>query len=78
MNEPNDRAPGPAAEPLVWMVFTPNDFADLREVEERLRRYEEFCNRRPQPFAWEFTTDKLHQFLQTLAEKTASQRDTQL
>jgi hypothetical protein len=59
-------------------VLTPNDFADLREVEERLRLYEELCNRRPRPFAWEFTTDKLHRFLQRLAEKTASQRDTQL
>jgi hypothetical protein len=50
-------------------ALTPNDFADLAAVEQRLRLYEELCNRTPQPFAWEFTTDKLHEFLRRLAAK---------
>ena len=58
-------------------VLTPNDFADLKEVEQRLRLYEELTNREPRPFRWEFTTDKLHQFLRRLAEK-AGQPDTYL
>jgi hypothetical protein len=58
-------------------VLTPNDFADLKEVEQRLRLYEELTNQVPRPFAWEFTTDKLHQFLRRLAEKTG-QPDTYL
>src|SRR6202035_3041026 len=36
-------------------VLTPNDFASLAEVEERLRLYEELTNRTPRPFAWKFT-----------------------
>ena len=36
---------------------------------ERLRLYEELCNRTPRPFAWGFTTDKLHEFLRKLATK---------
>jgi hypothetical protein len=59
-------------------VLTPNDFADLGEVERRLRLYEELTNRTPRPFAWEFTTDKLHDFLRRLAEKTGRQPDTYL
>jgi hypothetical protein len=52
-------------------VLTPNDFADLKEVEQRLRLYEELTNRTPRPFAWEFTTDELHRFLQRLAAKSS-------
>ncbi len=59
-------------------VLTPNDFADLVEVEQRLRLYEELCNRQPQPFAWEFTTDKLHDFLRRLAAKSGQEPGTYL
>src|SRR5262249_20505138 len=31
-------------------VLTPNDFVSLNEVAERLRLYEELCNRTPRPF----------------------------
>jgi hypothetical protein len=33
-------------------VLTPNDFASLEEVEQRLRLYEELSNREPRPFDW--------------------------
>jgi DDE superfamily endonuclease len=59
-------------------VLTPNDFTGLAEVEERLRLYEELCNRVPKPFDWEFTTDKLHEFLRKLARAESRERDTHL
>jgi hypothetical protein len=59
-------------------ALTPNDFADLAEVEERLRLYEELCNRQPQPFARELTTDKLHDFLRRLAAKSSQEPGTYL
>jgi hypothetical protein len=40
-------------------VLTPNDFADLAEVEARLLLYETLANQQPQPFAWQFTRAKL-------------------
>jgi hypothetical protein len=58
-------------------VLTPNDFADLTEVEQRLRLYENLTNREPRPLAWRFTTDKLQRFLLRLAQRTG-QRDTHL
>jgi len=48
-------------------VLTPNDFADLAEVEERLRLYELLANQHPHPFAWQFTRAKLEALLQRLA-----------
>ena len=50
-------------------VLTPNDFADLQEVELRLRLYEELTNRQPQPFDWRFTRYDLFNLLQRLAAK---------
>jgi DDE superfamily endonuclease len=50
-------------------ALTPNDFADLQEVELRLRLYEELTNRRPQPFDWRFTKYDLFDLLQRLAGK---------
>ena len=47
-------------------VLTPNDFANLEEVEQRLRLYEELSNRQPCPFAWKFTRAKLGEFLKRL------------
>lgn len=47
-------------------VLTPNDFASLAEVEQRLHLYEELSNRQPHPFAWKFTRVKLLEFLERL------------
>jgi hypothetical protein len=47
-------------------VLTPNDFASLEDVEERLRLYEALSNQQPRPFAWKFTRDKLAKFLKRL------------
>jgi hypothetical protein len=44
-------------------VLTPNDFADLDALRIRLRLYEELTNRRPKPFAWKFTRQKLADWL---------------
>jgi DDE superfamily endonuclease len=50
-------------------VLTPNDFANLAEVAQRLRLYEELTNRTPKPFNWKFTTADLADLLQRLAVK---------
>jgi hypothetical protein len=47
-------------------VLTPNDFASLTEVEQRLHLYETLSNSQPQPFAWKFTHAKLGDFLDRL------------
>jgi hypothetical protein len=52
-------------------ALTPNDFADLAEVELRLRLYEELTNSRPKPFDWKFTKSDLADLLQRLAAKEA-------
>lgn len=50
-------------------VLTPNDFANLQEVEARLRLYEELTNQKPRPFSWKFDRQKLIEFLQRLQAK---------
>ena len=50
-------------------VLTPNDFADLAEVEMRLRLYEKLTNRQPTPFNWKFTKSDLFELLQRLEAK---------
>jgi hypothetical protein len=47
-------------------VLTPNDFADLAAVEERLRLYEALANQQPHPFEWRFTRAKLEALLKRL------------
>jgi hypothetical protein len=47
-------------------VLTPNDFADLDAVEERLRLYEALANQQPHPFEWQFTRAKLEALLKRL------------
>jgi hypothetical protein len=37
-------------------VIRPNDFADLTQVENRLRDFEDCYNAVAQPFQWKFTT----------------------
>jgi hypothetical protein len=51
-------------------VLTPNDFASLREVELRLRLYEELTNREPRPFNWKFTKYDLFNLLLRLAARS--------
>lgn len=50
-------------------VLTPNDFASLAEVEQRLRLYEELSNREPRPFDWRFDRTALQAFLERLETK---------
>jgi DDE superfamily endonuclease len=50
-------------------VLTPNDFASLEEVEQRLRLYEELSNREPRPFDWKFDRAALRDFLERLDAK---------
>ena len=50
-------------------VLTPNDFASLEEVEQRLRLYEELSNREPRPFDWRFDRAALQEFLERLEAK---------
>jgi hypothetical protein len=53
-------------------VLTPNDFASLTEVEQRLRLYEELTNKNPRPFNWKFDRAKLTRFLGRLNERIAA------
>jgi hypothetical protein len=52
-------------------VLTPNDFADLEEVEQRLRLYEELTNREPRPFDWKFNRGAMEAFLTKLEARRA-------
>lgn len=54
-------------------VLTPNDFANLEEVEQRLRLYEDLANQQPRPFNWKFDRAKLEKFLQRREAKRAAQ-----
>ena len=54
-------------------VLTPNDFASLEEVEQRLRLYEALTNQQPRPFNWKFDRAQLEEFLQRLEAKRAIQ-----
>ena len=47
-------------------VLTPNDVANLEEVEQRLHLDEELSNQQPRPFEWKFTRAKLAEFLKRL------------
>jgi hypothetical protein len=59
-------------------VLTPNDFADLAAVEQRLRLYEELSNQRPRPFEWKFTRAELAVWLERLSMyKTVKDQLTQ-
>jgi len=50
-------------------VLTPNDFASLEEVEQRLLLYEELSNREPRTFDWRFDRTKLEVLLARLEAK---------
>src|SRR5262249_3558139 len=53
-------------------VLTPNDFASLEEVEQRLHLYEELTNNNPRPFNWKFDRTKLTRFLDRVNQKLAA------
>jgi hypothetical protein len=53
-------------------VLTPNDFASLAEVEERLHLYEDLTNKNPRPFNWKFDRAKLTRFLDRMHQKLAA------
>jgi hypothetical protein len=55
-------------------VLTPNDSADLQELELRIRLYEELTNKEPKPFDWKFTRYDLFDLLQRLARREVARR----
>jgi hypothetical protein len=57
-------------------VLTPNDSANLQELEVRIRLYEELTNRQPKPFDWRFTKYDLFALLQRLALREAVSRSS--
>lgn len=59
-------------------VLTPNDFASLEEVEQRLLLYEELSNRDPRPFRWNFTRGKLLDLLHRIEQKKQPNQQTAL
>ena len=50
-------------------VLTPNDFASLAEVEDRLLRFQDHYERAATPFEWTFTRQDLAALLTKLAVK---------
>ena len=50
-------------------VVTPNDFADLEVLAERLLAFQERYERAARPFAWKFTRHDLDRLLSRLAER---------
>jgi DDE superfamily endonuclease len=53
-------------------VLTPNDSADLQELELRIRLYEELTNLEPRPFDWKFTRHDLADLMRRLARREAA------
>jgi len=49
-------------------VLTPNDFADLAEVEQRLLDFERRYETAAQPFEWKFTRSDLAKLMERIAE----------
>jgi DDE superfamily endonuclease len=55
-------------------VLTPNDSADLQELELRIKLYEELTNKQPKAFDWKFTKYDLFDLLQRIARREAAAR----
>ena len=55
-------------------VLTPNDSADLKELELRIMLYQELTNSQPRPFDWKYTKDDLLDLLQRLARREAARK----
>ncbi len=52
-------------------VLTPNDFEDLADVEQRLAAFQRLYNEIAEPFAWNFTREKLNAWLARLSAHEA-------
>jgi len=50
-------------------VLTPNDFNSLAELQRRLAAFERLYNEIAEPFAWNFTREKLNTWLERLSER---------
>lgn len=55
-------------------VLTPNDFANLEAVKDRINAFARLYNQGAKPFNWNFTRDDLNELLARIEEKTY--RDT--
>ncbi|MER7693863.1 hypothetical protein [Streptomyces sp. NPDC097610] len=55
-------------------VVSPNDFAGLTQVRDRLRAFEDRNNATAQPFQWRFTTSGLDDLLARLDRHTPAGR----
>ncbi len=53
-------------------MLTPNDFASLAELEERLLRFQERYEEMAQPFQWKFTRQDLTALLAKLERRKVS------
>jgi hypothetical protein len=53
-------------------VLTPNDSANLQELELRIKLYGELTNQQAKPFDWKFTKYDLFDLLQRLARREAA------
>ncbi|MEC3974367.1 IS630 family transposase [Amycolatopsis sp. H20-H5] len=59
-------------------VFSPNDFTDLAEVEQRLVDFEKRYNATAKPFQWKFTGDDLRDLLIRIAQHEQQETGIQL
>jgi DDE superfamily endonuclease len=57
-------------------VLTPNDSADLQELELRIKLDEDLTNSQPKPFDWKFTKYDLFNLLQRIAKREAAAKAT--
>jgi hypothetical protein len=48
-------------------VLTPNEFADLRELEDRLLSFQAYYEQIAEPFKWKFTRDDLKRVLERIS-----------
>lgn len=70
-----DPAVRPMSRTTVWRilatdvqrkVLTPNDFTDLKEVSDRLLKFESYYAHVAKPFDWKFTTTDLEEWYERL------------
>jgi len=54
----------------------PNDFDDLDQIQQRLAHFERLYNQIAEPFAWNFTRDKMNAWLARISSHEA--KSTQL
>ena len=50
-------------------LLTPNDFADLHELQDRILAFQAYYETIAEPFEWKFTRADLHRLLDKLAAK---------